>query len=117
MKRFLKKSGGVPPSRIYERLEPVSYEAILAIMAKSASKTAEKRISDFLTKYNGMRLRINGGDLEAIGVREGPGYRKILTAALRAKLDRGFATKRQETGIVATMATTSKTLWWFDIQT
>jgi tRNA nucleotidyltransferase (CCA-adding enzyme) len=97
---FLKRPGKIPPSQIYRRLEPLSYEVILAIMAKSQSRLAKKRIADFLTRDNGAKLQIKGRDLEAMGLKAGPGFKKILTAALYAKLDKGFVTKRQELDFV-----------------
>ncbi|MBI4335657.1 MAG: CCA tRNA nucleotidyltransferase, partial [Candidatus Omnitrophica bacterium] len=94
--RFMNRKGRIAPSRIYELFEPLSYEVILALMAKSRSAAAKKRISDFLTKYNGARLLIKGKDLEMLGLKGGPHFKKILEAALRAKLDRNLALKRQE---------------------
>jgi len=97
---LLSRKGRISASEIYERLEPLSYEVILSMMAKSSSRIAKKRIADFFTRYNGTRLKIKGRDLEALGLKAGPGFKKILTEALHAKLNNGFTTKKQELSFV-----------------
>ncbi len=101
--RFLEGPRRVPASELFKRLEPLSYEAMVAIMSKSRSGIARKRISDFLTKYDGVTLKIKGGDLEALGLKAGPDFKKILTLALYAKLDKGFKNKNQELYFVKSM--------------
>ena len=98
--RFLNNPGRIKPSRIYKNLEPLRREVILAIMAKSPSRAVKKRIAVFLTRYNGTKLRIGGEDLERLGLKAGPEFGKILTAALYAKLDNAFTCKRQELDFV-----------------
>lgn len=92
--------GRIPASGLYKRLKPLSAEALLAMMAKARAPAARKRISDFLKKYKGVRLNITGTDLLAMGLKPGPQFKKILEAALYAKLDRGLAGKKQELDFV-----------------
>lgn len=101
--KFLNRPGKLQPSEIYKTLEPLSYEAMLSIMAKSQSRTVKKRISEFFTKYNGVKLNIKGRDLEEMGLRAGPRFKKVLTAVLYAKLDRGLNTKSRELEIAKRM--------------
>lgn len=100
---FLDRHGRIRPSEMFKRLEPLSYEVILAIMAKSQSPDVKRNICDYLTRYNGARLNIKGSDLESLGLKAGPRFREILDAALLAKLDRGFKTKGQELSFVKRM--------------
>jgi len=98
--RFLNRAGRVLPSEIFKRLEPLSYEVILSIMAKSQSNKVKRRILDFLTKHNGVKLKIKGRDLKDLGLKAGPNFKKIFAAALCAKLNKGFKNKKQELDFV-----------------
>jgi tRNA nucleotidyltransferase (CCA-adding enzyme) len=94
--KFLNRPRRLPPSEIYRTLEPLSYETMLAIMARSQSRLVKKRISDFLTRYNGVRLSMKGRDLEEMGLKAGPFFKKVLDAVLYAKLDKGLNSKSRE---------------------
>lgn len=86
----------VKSSRIYEYLEPISYETLLFLMAKCGKRLVKKRVSLFLSRLNGMRLGIRGGDLKNIGIRPGPDFTKILRKTLHAKIDGRLKTKKDE---------------------
>ena len=98
--RMLSSSKDILASDIYKILEPVSYEEILVILAKTDKSKIKRRIFDFLRKYNGMSIKIRGGDLKKIGMTEGPRFREILTAILYAKLDGKIRTKKEELSYV-----------------
>jgi len=83
-------------SRIYKILEPVSYEAILVILAKTKTRRLKRRIYDFLEKYNGTKIKVRGDDLKKMGLKEGPHFKDILTKILYAKLDGKVRTKKEE---------------------
>jgi tRNA nucleotidyltransferase (CCA-adding enzyme) len=87
------------PSQVYKYLEPLSYETILFIMAKTRTKEAKKRISMFFTKYNNTRLAIAGSDLKRTGLTPGPKYKMILDKVLCAKLDGKVKNKKDELGL------------------
>ena len=93
--KLLDKKTRMQPSTIYRYLQPLSYETILFIMAKTKTKEAKKRISAFFTKYNSIRLSITGTDLKRTGLAPGPKYKKILDKVLYAKLD-GKVKSRQD---------------------
>ena len=65
-------------------------------MAKTKSVTARRRIKDFFTDYNGVKLRIRGHDIEREGISPGPRYKKILKQVLSRKLEGTLPTKRDE---------------------
>ncbi len=94
--RFLDKKTKIQPSAIYRYLQPLSYEVILFIMAKTKTEEAKKRISAFFTKYNSIRLSITGTDLKRIGLAPGPKYKKVLSKVLYAKLDGRVKNKKDE---------------------
>lgn len=94
--RTLDKRGPLRPSYIFKLLEPMSYEVILLTLAKSKTKIVEERISDFFTKYNGMRLNITGRDLKKMGLESGPQFKEILTRVLYEKIDGELKTKEDE---------------------
>ena len=85
-----------PPSAAYKLLEPMSYEAILYLMAKERNKTALRHISDFFAKYSAVHLAITGLDIKAAGLAPGPRYKEILAKALYAKIDGKLRTKADE---------------------
>lgn len=84
------------PSRTYEMLKPLSYEAILFITAKCGSKTAKNRVKDFLAKYDNASISLKGADLERLGVRPGPCFTEILRKTLYAKIDGLISTRQGE---------------------
>ena len=94
--RILEKKEALPPSKIFCMLEPLSYETILFVMARSNSLLLRKRIEDFFLLYNGAKTRISGSDLCDKGIPEGPIIKKILQETLCAKLDQGFSSKEEE---------------------
>ena len=88
------------PSRIFSLLEPLSYEAILLLKAKYATPNLQRHIEDFFEIYNGMRIYVSGHDLGGMGLSPGPGYKKIFTRVLNAKLNGQVKTKEQELNLI-----------------
>lgn len=93
---LLNRAGALAPSRIYRVLEPLSYEVILLIYAKSRGKKARMRVRNFLQHYSNTRLRIRGGNLMRFGFRPGPAFRNVLEKTLYAKIDGRLKTKKDE---------------------
>lgn len=83
-------------SKIYKLLEPLSYEAILLILAETKKLIVKKRIADFFTLYNGIHLSVGGHELKSLGATPGPHFKKILNKALCAKIDNKLKTKEEE---------------------
>ena len=86
----------IKPSRLYKLLEPLSYEALIFLMAKCGKGLVKKRVRDFLCEYNGVRLKIRGSDLKKLGMRPGPDFTRILKKTLYAKIDGKLKTKKDE---------------------
>lgn len=94
--RALSCAGKLCPSSVYTLLEPLSHEAALYLMARTASVKARNRIKRFFREYNGVKLLIKGDDLTREGLKPGPDYSRILKEVLCGKLDGKLTTKKQE---------------------
>lgn len=90
----------IKPSVILRLLEPLSYEVILAIKAKSKDRRLRRHIEDFFEIYNGMRICISGDDLHRLGVAPGPVYRRVFSKVLSAKLEGLVKTKEEELTLI-----------------
>ena len=93
-KELSKKS--LKASSVYSLLEPLSFETILFIMAKSGKKSVADRISDFFIRHNKIKIKIRGDDLKKLGMKPGPLYTKILRKVLHEKIEGGVRTKKDE---------------------
>lgn len=88
------------PSRVFDLLEPLSFEVIMLIFALADSQAARGHIEDFLLKYSGLRLHVKGEDLIQLGVSPGPEFKKILKCLLSAKVDGKVNHKADEIAFV-----------------
>ena len=86
----------IKPSKIFTLLEPLSYEVIILIKAKSRNIRLQKHIEIFFEIYNGMRPYICGEDLRKFGIAPSPFYQKVFTKVLEAKLNGLVKTKEEE---------------------
>lgn len=82
--------------RIYEILQPFSYEGVLVLAALTESRITEERIKLFLKKLTRIKTSLQGKDLERIGLEPGPKYRQILKKVLYQKLNGKLKNKREE---------------------
>jgi len=90
----------VKPAKIFSLLEPLSYEAIILIKAKSKDKKINKYITDFFKIYNGMSISVSGDDLRKLGILPGRHYQRIFAKILQAKLNGKISTKEQELAFI-----------------
>jgi len=93
----------IKPSKIFDLLEPLSYELILLLKAKSKNVYVQKHIEDFFEIYNGTRIQTCGHDLHRLGIRPGPQYQKIFLRVLKAKLNGLVETKEEELALINKM--------------
>jgi tRNA nucleotidyltransferase (CCA-adding enzyme) len=71
---------------LFERLERLSLEGLLAGMAASDSQPVRAAISHYLQHLRGSRPALDGQRLKALGVREGPEIGRWLAALTRARI-------------------------------
>ncbi len=90
----------IKPSQVYALLEPISYEVIVLLKAKYKNRHIQQHIEDFLRLYNGMRIHLCGHDLNRLGLKPGPAYKKIFKKILNAKLDGWVRTKEEELALI-----------------
>src|SRR3954470_18640427 len=79
-----------PPSAIVAALRGLPVEAVAVAGARGDADIALQYLND----WRHVRLRIDGGDLLAAGVPEGPEVGRRLAAALTARLDGALADDR-----------------------
>jgi tRNA nucleotidyltransferase (CCA-adding enzyme) len=80
---------------LYNILINIPLEGILYLMAQAGMQSIKKELSNFLSRLWNLSLEINGDDLLAMGVPQGPWVGHILKAVLGAKAD-GLANTREE---------------------
>ena len=97
-------SAKLAPSKICSILEPLSFEEILFVRAKTKNKLVLSRISDFFAEHNRVRIKIGGDDLKKLGIKPGPLYTKFLKRVLHKKIDGELKTKRDELDFVKKLA-------------
>jgi len=81
------------PSRLFELLADEPPESLALALALGAPAEPVLR---WVTDLSHVRLEIDGGDLVAVGVPEGPAVGRGLETALRLKLDGEIAGREQE---------------------
>ncbi len=92
--RYMKKS------EVYRRLEVLTEESRLFIMAKTHSEEVKKAVSNYITYAESLTPATTGADIKVLGIKEGPVYGEILEALRQAKIDDGLTTKEDELAFV-----------------
>ncbi|MBN2830676.1 MAG: CCA tRNA nucleotidyltransferase [Candidatus Omnitrophica bacterium] len=98
-------SGGIMPSRIFDLLEPLSYETIICLRAKYGNRVLRRNIENFLEIYNGMCVSVSGDDLHCLGLPPGPSYQEIFRQVLSAKLNGDIKTRAGELSLIKKLLT------------
>ncbi len=94
----------MPPSSVYDRLQPLDIETVLLMMAKARKDSARKYISLYLTHLRTVQVSLTGEDLKSLGIPPGPKYKKILSRLKDAKLDGLVETPDDEIAFVRKLA-------------
>ena len=84
------------PSAIYRLLSDYSEEVLIFGLSLTKDRFIKNKFKEFITKYKNIKVEITGEDLRAIGIREGPLYKEILSKTLDAKLNGLLKTKEDE---------------------
>ncbi|NKB82156.1 MAG: CBS domain-containing protein [Nitrospirales bacterium] len=88
------------PSETYHLLEGYADETLLFLMAKSPDESVKRRVSMYLTTDRYIKPLTTGDDLKAMGFLPGPGFKRILTALLDARLDGDVQTETDERTLI-----------------
>jgi len=92
----LEREKAITNSALYEKLSGFKTELILFMMAATKYERVKKSISFYFTKLRPTSISITGKDLQKIGLKPGPLYRKIMDAVLHAKLNGRLKTRDDE---------------------
>ena len=87
-------------SRLFHLVEGFSQMAALAVSRITASAPVARRLSEFWNELRFVSPALNGGDLLAMGVPEGPLVGQVLGELQDARLDRRVATEDEERRLV-----------------
>lgn len=84
------------PHKIYQFLNPFSFESAVFFYAYYRQKGIRKHISFFLGNLSIMRLKLKGHDLRQMGFAPLTLYGKLFEKLLYAKMDKGLETVEEE---------------------
>lgn len=99
--RRLAKRPPPKPADTYRLLSGLSDETLLGLMAKSKGEAVKRQISAFLTSYQHVKPALTGADLKALGLKPGPGFKRILDRLLDARLNGEVKTEAEERAFVS----------------
>jgi hypothetical protein len=77
----------LPPAGIYHRLEGYDPLAIQALLIACGHAVVRQRLDDYTLNMQKMKPRLNGKDLQWLGVPEGVEIKKVLVRLLDARLN------------------------------
>ena len=88
-------------------LNPWPLEPVLYLMAKAQLQESKPlglaRIREFLTELRQIKLSISGHDLQTLGLRKGPAYRRILDQLFVARVNGTVQGKEEELNLAKTL--------------
>ncbi len=88
--------GAVSASEVVSTLSDSPPEAVEALAALSDNPAVRERLRRYLDEWRFVRPRLNGSDIEALGVPHGPKVGAALDALRVARLDGAIATREDE---------------------
>lgn len=90
----------LPPSEIYQILQPASDTSRFLLPIISASETVRAHIERYERELRHVRPRTDGRDLKRMGLAPGPLYRQVLDAARAAWMDGRIQSEAEERALV-----------------
>ncbi|MGE3535823.1 MAG: CBS domain-containing protein [Candidatus Tectimicrobiota bacterium] len=84
------------PAEAYRLLTGQPLEALLFVMASTASDTARQQLVAYLETYRHVKAALSGHDLQAMGLPPGPGLGAVLARLLEARLNGEVSTVPEE---------------------
>lgn len=91
---------GLSRSRVYHLLKPYSGYAIKTVLAFNPDSVEGQRLALYLNELQKVEPILNGNDLMALGIPEGPRIGNLLTALLDARLDGLQGTREGEEAFI-----------------
>lgn len=96
----LSKLSNASQKDVYYTLQPLGIQTILFTMAKAKDKEKKKAVSQYLTDLRKIRPDLTGRDLQAMGYRPSPLFKKILASCLEARLEGKVKSREEEVDFV-----------------
>ncbi|HLY63606.1 MAG TPA: hypothetical protein VKV95_22940 [Terriglobia bacterium] len=93
----LASSKNALPSRVYKLLISQPQNLLMYILAYFPQTKTQNRVKSFLHKFPLVRARLPRAELQAIGMKPGPKFEKILEQVFLDQLDGKFKTQQQIT--------------------
>ena len=87
-------------NEIYMRLRALDESAILGCAIREDDSTAAERLTLYLNELRRIKPILNGDDLLALGVPQGPQIGELLQSLLIARLDRQVKTRQDEINFI-----------------
>ena len=98
--RTLTRRAPLRPSDTVAILAGLSEECLVFLLAKNASNTAKRYLSQYLTTYRDVKPALTGKALQALGLKPGPEYRTILERLTEARLNGEVQSEAEEQALV-----------------
>jgi len=93
--RMYRKGMSCLNSQLWFKVNELSLEILLYIMAGHQNESVRKALSNYITRLQFVEIEISGHDLIVLGFRPGPAFKKILEQVKAARLD-GLVNSREE---------------------
>jgi tRNA nucleotidyltransferase (CCA-adding enzyme) len=95
LNRRLSRRTVVPTAEVYRALHGLSDETLLLVMGAARSEAVKRQVTAYLTRDRYVKPALTGRDLQAMGLKPGPLFKRILDRLLDARLN-GEARSEQE---------------------
>jgi len=82
-------------SRLWFKVNELSLEILLYVMAGHQNEAVKKALSNYITRLQFVEIELSGHDLIVLGCKPGPAFKKILEQVKAARLD-GLVNSREE---------------------
>jgi tRNA nucleotidyltransferase (CCA-adding enzyme) len=105
--RLVRRLARRPPARpaeIYRSLHGLSDETLLLLMAATRSEAVKREVTAYFTHYRYVRPALSGRDLQTMGLKPGPLFKRILDRLLDARLNGEVRSEAEERDLVRQIA-------------
>lgn len=102
IKRRLKQSGDVRNSQLHSWFSALELEMLLYLAARAGSEQIRRFVSLYLTRLRMVKPLLGGEDLQRIGLKQGPLFRRVKLRLLQAWLDDEVSSREEEENMAKT---------------
>jgi tRNA nucleotidyltransferase/poly(A) polymerase len=87
LERLLSGPKAVLPSQVYALLSPQPVQLLWFLLTRTARPKVQNRIKSYLFKFPQIRASLPRGELQALGVKPGPEFERIMERVFALQLD------------------------------